>query len=270
MNWFEAFLIGFVQGISEFLPISSTALMLIVQRLLHISIGEDFKLAFETFLHIASVLAVVVYFRKDLRQIAKDFLQHIRIKQQKTKANFRFTLLIIISTIISIFAVTLLEFSLGDGFTTPSTIGVSLIITGLSLGLIEHGLTVGKRSVTQLNWKDACMIGLGQAISLIPGMSRTGSTLFTALLLGLNKKNSLRYTIILSIPVFIGMSLLKLPELLRSYSETQLLALTTAFITSFLFALVGIKWIISMVENTKLTYFAGFCIALGILTWNFL
>lgn len=270
MNLFEAILIGFVQGISEFLPISSTALMLIVQRLLHISIGEDFKLAFETFLHIASVLAVVVFFRQDLSQIVRDFFRYIRTKDPTSKGNFRFALLIIISTIITLTAVNLLEISFGDGLTMPSTIGVSLIITGLSLIIIEHGLTIGNRSIARLNWKDAVIIGLGQAVSLIPGMSRTGSTFFTALLLGINKNTGLRYSIILSIPVFVGMSLIKTPELIRSYSETQLLALIAAFITSFLFALVGIKWIISMVENTRLTYFAGFCIGLGIVTWSFL
>ncbi|MFC0558089.1 undecaprenyl-diphosphate phosphatase [Halalkalibacter alkalisediminis] len=269
MNMFEAILIGFVQGISEFLPISSTALMLIIQRFLQISIGEDFKLAIETLLHIASVLAVLVYFRHDIRKILSDFWLHIQTRSPRTKTNFHFTLLIMISTIITLVVAHLLEFSLGDNFTNPSTIGVSLIITGLLLVLIEHGLTHGNRSEIQLNWRDAIIIGLGQAISLIPGISRTGSTLFTALLLGLNKRTSLRYSIMLSIPVFIGMSLMKIPEILKSYSETQLHAITAAFITSFLFALVGIKWIISMVENTKLTYFAGFCIALGILTWRF-
>ncbi|GAE33442.1 undecaprenyl-diphosphate phosphatase [Halalkalibacter akibai] len=270
MTWFEALLIGFVQGISEFLPISSTALMLIVQRLLHISIGEDFKLAFETFLHIASVLAVIVYFRYDLKQISSDFLSHLKTKQPSTQTNFRFTVLIIISTLITIFTVTVLEFYVGDNLTNPSTVGLFLVITGLSLIVMEHGLSHGIRSLPHLRWSDSVIIGLAQAISLIPGMSRTGSTLFVALLLGLDKKTSLRYSIILSIPVFLGMSLLKLPDLIRSYNETQLLALTTAFTTSFLFALVGIRWIISLVENTKLSYFACFCIALGFLSWGWL
>jgi undecaprenyl-diphosphatase len=92
MTWLEALFIGFVQDISEFFPISSTALMLIVQRLLHITIGEDFKLAFESLLHIASVLAVIVYFRQDLRQIFVDFIRYIWLKNHDARRNYRFTL----------------------------------------------------------------------------------------------------------------------------------------------------------------------------------
>ncbi|WP_169801104.1 undecaprenyl-diphosphate phosphatase [Halalkalibacter krulwichiae] len=267
MSYFEAFLLGLIQGLSEFLPISSTALMLMTQRLLDISIGEDFKLAFETFLHIASVLAVIFYFRQELLNILQDFWSYSKEKNNDSKSNYQFTILIFISTITTIGIMTFLETNIGETFTTPETVAVSLITSGFLLILIEHGLSPGNRSHKDLTWKDAIIIGFGQVASLIPGISRTGSSLFLALSLRINKQTALRYTIILSIPVFFGMSIVKLPELIRSYKETQLLALSIAFITSFLSALVGIKWIISLVEHTRLTFFACFCIAFGSLYW---
>ncbi|MDT8861741.1 undecaprenyl-diphosphate phosphatase [Alkalihalobacillus sp. MEB130] len=270
MNWWEALIIGFIQGISEFLPISSTALMLIVQRLLDIPIGENFKLAFETFLHIASVLAVIVYFRQEATKILYDFCSYLVKKEDRARTNYRFVLLLIISTFITILVGNFIEGVLGDQMTTPATVGVSLIITGLSLILIEHGLKVGSRGLSKLNWKDGIIIGIGQALSLVPGISRTGSTLFTALCLGLNKETALRYSFFLSIPVFLGMTILKTPELIRSYTEISLPSLVIAFLSSFLFALIGIKWFIVMLQNTRLTYFAFYCIGLGIITWSYI
>ncbi|GAE24752.1 undecaprenyl-diphosphatase [Halalkalibacter wakoensis JCM 9140] len=270
MNWWEALLIGFIQGISEFLPISSTALLLIIQRLLDIPIGQNFKLAFETFLHIASVLAVIVYFRHELTKILLDFFSYLLTKRSTAKTNFRFVLLLILSMIITISLGKAIETFLGEQLTTPATIGVSLIITGLSLILIEHGLNEGGRTTSKLTWKDGLFIGFGQALSLIPGVSRTGSTLFTALFIGLSKDTALRYSFFLSIPVFVGMSIVKSPELIKSYTEISMVALCTAFLSSFIFALIGIKWFISMLQNTKLTYFAFYCIGLGVITWVYL
>jgi undecaprenyl-diphosphatase len=270
MNWWQAIIIGFIQGISEFLPISSTALMLIAQRLLDVPIGKKFKLSFETFLHIASVFAVIVYFRHDLCKILQDFITYIRTKNNKAQTNYRFVLLLIISTIVTIIVGKMIESILGNQLTNSATIGASLIITGLSLILIEHGLNGGTRIQSTLNWKDGIIIGIGQALSLIPGISRTGSTLFTALCLGLSKGTALRYSFLLSIPVFIGMTVLKLPDLIKSQTEITFFSLSIAFISSFIFALIGIKWFISMLQNTKLTYFAFYCIGLGIFTWRFI
>ncbi|KHF41842.1 undecaprenyl-diphosphate phosphatase [Halalkalibacter okhensis] len=268
MNWWQALIIGFIQGISEFMPISCTALMLLAQRILNISIENNSKLAFETFLHIASVLAVIVYFRHDLHKILHDFIIYIRTKEDQAQTNYRFVLLLIMSTLVTLLAAKTLESIMGGHFTNSVTIGFSLIITGFSLVLIEHGLNDGTRRLKMLNWKDGIIIGIGQALSLIPGISRTGSTLFTALCLGICKNTALRYSFLLSIPVFLGMTLLKIPDL--HYSQISFPSLATAFISSFIFALIGIKWFISMLQNTKLTYFAFFCIGLGVITWKFI
>lgn len=269
MNWWEALLIGFIQGISEFLPISSTAHLLIAKRLLGIEVGHS-ELGFEVFLHVASLLAVLVYFRHDLIKILQDFFSYIRTKHPKSRANFRFGMLILFSTLVTMITGKAVENLLGEGITTVALIGASLIITGLFLVLIEHGTNNGTRQAAQMTWKDGLIIGLGQALAVIPGISRSGSTLIAALWCGLTKETALRYSFLLSIPIIMGISMLKMPEMIASYDISLFFPLIIAFISSFFFALIGIKWLISMVQNTQLTYFACYCIALGLVTWIFL
>ncbi|WP_088102474.1 undecaprenyl-diphosphate phosphatase [Halalkalibacter urbisdiaboli] len=270
MNWFEAILIGFIQGISEFLPISSTAHLLIVEKLLSIQIGEN-SLTFEVFLHFASLLAVFYYFRDELKQILLDFLLFTFKRKQRSRQNFRFAVLMLVSTLVTMIVGKTIEEGFGEGLTSTATIGASLIITGIFLVLVEHGMNTGKRGLSELTWKDGILIGLGQALAVIPGISRSGSTLVAALWCGLKKEVALRYSFLLSIPIIGGLTLLKLPEISTNFFQSEaIIPLILSFISAFIFAIVGIKWLISMVQNTKLSYFACYCIALGVITWTFM
>ncbi|WP_096434652.1 undecaprenyl-diphosphate phosphatase [Alteribacter populi] len=267
MNWFEALIIGLVQGISEFLPISSSAHLLIVEKLLGISY-QDPTLTLEVWLHFSSLLAVIVYFRKELLALIKNAWDYLYKRNVKGKNDFRFIILLLISTVITFIVGKMLESTLGEGLTSFSLIAVALIITGIFLIFIEHGGFQERKERGDISYKDAIWIGIAQAIAIIPGISRAGSTLVGAMMLGLKKEEALRYSFLLSIPIISGLTLLKLTSISTLY-DTNSISLTFAFISSFLFALVGIRWLISMVRNTKLSYFAIYCIVLGIFVWFF-
>ncbi len=171
------------------------------------------------------------------------------------------------STLITMIVGKGFEQMLGNSLTTPATIGVSLIVTGLFLILIEHGIQAGAKSQAEINWKDSIFIGVAQALAIIPGISRSGSTLIAALWCGLSKDLALRYSFLLSIPIILGLSLLKLTDFMNSLDLRYIKELWLAFAAAFLSALIGIKWMIDMVKRAKLSYFAVYCIAVGIVTW---
>ncbi|MGO4887179.1 undecaprenyl-diphosphate phosphatase [Anaerobacillus sp. MEB173] len=269
MNWFEAFILGVVQGISEFLPISSSAHLVIVERLLGIHIDGN-KLEFEVLLHLASLFAVILYFWKEIYIIMKDFISYLYRRNSSSYSNFRFGILILIATLITGVFGKGLEGLLGDRITNSSTIGASLIVTGLFLILIEHGLNQGVRTERDMTWKDGIIVGFAQTLAIIPGISRAGSTLIASLWYGLSKETAVRYSFILSIPIIFGISLMEIPNLSPAYYKTMWFETLIAFSASFIFAIIGIKWLIHMLNKAKLTYFAIYCIILGACIWIFL
>lgn len=269
MSWFEAFILGVVQGLAEFLPISSSGHLIIVQRLLDIKVDGN-QLEFEVLLHFASLLAVTIYFRKEILDITIGFISYLFFKNQKKKVQYHFGWLILLATFVTAALGKLFQDILGDAITTSSTIGASLIITGLFLILIEHGVKPGKRSIREMTWHDGIIIGFGQALAILPGISRAGSTLITALWCGLDKQTAVRYSFLLSIPLILGVSIVEIPQLSSVYLKEYWLETSIAFISSFFFATVGIKWLISMVNQTKLSYFAIYCIVLGFIVWMFI
>ncbi|WP_209125385.1 undecaprenyl-diphosphate phosphatase [Alkalihalobacillus sp. BA299] len=269
MHWFEALLLGIIQGISEFLPISSSAHLVIAEKLLGIRMSTG-SLTFEVLLHAASLLAVICFFWRDLLVILRDFFHYLFTKDKEAKANYRFAWLIVGATIITMGVGKGIEGVIGNNLTNSSTIGASLIVTGIFLILMEHGINIGKRTVKDMTWKDCVIIGFGQALAVIPGISRAGSTLIVSLWCGLDKKTAVRYSFLLSIPVITGITILKIPEITTNTFSGVGFELFIACITSFIFAIIGIQWLIQMLNQAKLTYFAIYCIGLGTITWIFL
>lgn len=268
MNWLEALILGIVQGITEFLPISSTAHLVLVEKLLGMTF-EHQDLSFELFLHLASLAAVLVYFRRDLATLWNDFFQYAYKRNSASKTNFRFVMLMIVTTLITMIVGKGLELLIGDKLLDIATIGASLIVTGLFLILIEHGSTPGTRAQRDMTMKDAVIVGIGQSLAVIPGISRSGSTLIVALWCGLDKQLAVRYSFLLSIPIILGISLIKIPDLITSGASLGV-ELIIALHAAFIFAIIGIRWLISMVQQAKLTYFAIYCILAGASAWIFL
>jgi undecaprenyl-diphosphatase len=263
MTWWEALVLGLVQGLSEFLPISSTAHIVLTQQLLGLSFPG---LAMEIFLHLASALALILYFRKDLINLIRSFFSFLVSRKPEDKSNFFFCLYILVATVMTGILGILLKDFLDQNLKTPLTISMAFFVTAFFLVYVERIHHSHTRDQIQMTPKDSLWVGLAQSVAIIPGISRSGATLVAGLLIGLNKDTAIRYSFLLALPVILGSSVLAL----KDWNDGTLsvgvtpLVLFISFMASFLASLVGIRWLINFVKNCRLFYFAIYCVCLAI------
>lgn len=268
MSIVEALILGAVQGIVEFLPISSTAHIIIAQILLGYSIPG---LSFEIYLHLGSIIAVILYFWKDIAHILLAFFRYIGKRQREDRAEFYFGIYLIVATLITGVLGIMLEDAIGEAFKTPVMIAVALALTGIFLIAIERFHQIGNKSEGDMTWFDAIIIGLVQTLAIIPGISRSGSTLIAGLYLGLNRDTAVRFSFLLSIPVILGSSVLAISDISAgSFAAIGTGPLIVAFATSFVTSLIGIVWLIDFLKKGRLIYFALYCFLLAAVVLFFL
>jgi undecaprenyl-diphosphatase len=261
MRLIEAVILGFVQGITEFLPISSTAHIIIVQRLLGFEFGG---LNLEIFLHLASVLAVILFFYKDLLEIIVGFFWYILKREPKDKVLYWFGVYILSATFITGIIGLVVKDYLVDFMKKSWFMAITLTITGVFLIIIERFREYGKRTQKEMRFMDALIVGLSQSIAVLPGLSRSGTTLIAGLWAGLSRETAVRYSFILAIPVILGASLMGdfNNEIL---SEVGVTGLVVSFISTFLFSLLGIHWLIGFLKKGRLFYFSIYCFLMAFL-----
>ncbi len=267
MSILEAIIFGIVQGITEFLPISSTAHIIITELLL----GYHFPgLAFEIFLHLASVLAVCTYFRKDLLEVVSGFFAYLVNKNTHNKVQYYFGWYIITATMITGILGLCLKDYIGDSMKTPAVISLSLATTGFFLIFIERIKVYGSRTQKDMTFLDAFIVGLGQSVAILPGISRSGATLVTALWRGLSRDTAVRYSFLLAIPIILGSSVLMFDEVSKDiWLEIGIIPLVLSFIITFIFSWIGIVWLIEFLKKSRLIYFAVYCFTLAGLVYFF-
>lgn len=267
MSLIEALIFGIVQGLTEFLPISSTAHIVITELLF----GYSFPgLGFEIFLHIASIFAVILYFRRDLWAVITGFFNFFRVKSAENRVHFLFGLYIITATVITGIAGFLLKSLLVDAMKTPSFIAGALVATGTALIFIERLKQYGSRKADKMTFIDAIVVGLAQTVSVLPGISRSGATLVAGLWLGLERETAVRYSFLLAIPVILGSTALAAGDISGTFLEVVgPVPLMLSFLATFIFSLVGIIWLINFLKRGRLIYFAIYCYLLAILVLSF-
>ncbi|NRB37514.1 MAG: undecaprenyl-diphosphate phosphatase [Pseudomonadales bacterium] len=209
MDIFEIIILALIQGVTEFLPISSSAHLILPSQVLG---WQDQGLAFDVAVHVGSLVAVMAYFRKDIIQLLLAWCNHVG-KQQKT-AESDLAWCVILATIPAVVFGLLVDMFFEDDLRQLWVIATTTIVFGLLLAVADRrgGLNKG----TEITFKIALIIGLFQAIALIPGTSRSGITMTAALFLGLNRETSARFSFLLSIPLILAAGLLKTLELIQS------------------------------------------------------
>lgn len=239
----ESIFLGILQGITEWFPISSSGHLVIVQELLNI----EAPIFFDVLLHLATVLVIIIFFRKEILQILKEFPNY---KKPYGKLGYY----ILIGTI----PIGLVGFFFQDYitslFSNLKAVGVSLVFTGLLLFLTKF--SEGKRN---LELKDSIIIGLSQALAILPGLSRSGATISSGMLLGLEKKQLVTFSFLLVIPAIIGATIL---EFNTASIEISYLY---GFIASFIVGYITLKLLTIIIEKDYFHYFAYYCLILGIL-----
>lgn len=256
--------LGIFQGFTEPIPISSSGHLVLMQDI----IGLRFDgLQFEILVNFGSLISVLIIYREDLIRLTKNGIGFLVTRDQQQKNDFDFILYLLIGTVPA----GVIGILLGDAIESwkkVEVVGVTLIITGIALWIIRN--LRGSKNDGQMTWKDALIIGLAQAVALIPGISRAGATIVAAMLLGMKQETSLRFSFLLFIPVSVGTMLLSIDELLNQNLSEVWLGYTLAFLASIVASYVSLKWFMNIMANGNLKYFAFYCFIVGGLTLLFL
>lgn len=274
MDWLEALILGIVQGATEYLPVSSSGHLTIFQEILGVDIAADQKLRFDVIVHFATVLSTITILFPMFRRLAKGFFRF------KDTPDFRYVCKILVScipvAIVGVFFKDYVEAIFGSGLLV---VGVCLLVTALLLCFAHYSslnLKTGKlRSADYghpISWVDAFVIGIAQAVAVLPGLSRSGSTIATGILLGDRRSQVAQFSFIMVVIPIVGEMLLDMVKM-ASASTPEVSsgaalgwgAMITGFIAAYVVGCMACKWMIALVKKGKLVWFALYCVAVGIL-----
>ena len=254
MDYFEAFLLGIVQGLTEFLPISSSGHIEISKVILGSSFDKNEGLLFTIILHFATSLSTMFFFRKDIIDIFKGLFT------KKWNDSKKFSLSILISMIPA--AVVGLAFedfinSLFNG--NLILVGTMLYVTALLLFLSDFL----KLKQNEITYKNSFIIGLAQAIAILPGISRSGATIATSIIIGIDRGKAARFSFIMVIPLIFGSMFKSIIDYDLTFENYNIFNLILGFSSAFITGLLACKWMIRLVKNSKLYYFSIYCCIVG-------
>ena len=257
MSWLEALILGIVQGLTEFLPVSSSGHLELGKALFNLHLAAADSLTFDVIVHGGTALSTMIVFRKDILQIAKGLLEF------KWNDETRFLILILASIIPAAFIGIAFEEEITQLFNGQVLlVGAMLIITGLLLYVADHQRDTN-RSVTPVN---AFIIGIAQAIAILPGISRSGATISTSVLLGVDRRKAARFSFLMVLPLIFGKMFLDVRTIYITggeHMDISVFALIVGFIGAFISGLFACQWMISLVKRAKLKYFAYYCFGVG-------
>ena len=258
MTDLQAIWLAAVQGFTEFLPISSSAHLILLPRLLG---WPDQGLAFDVAVHVGSLMAVLLYFRHDLVPMIHDWTLTL-VGRPNTEYS-KLAWAVIIGTIPLGIGGVLMKVAIAGDLRSPLVIAATTIIFGLLLGWADH---IGKRDRDEhsLGWKDALLIGGSQILALIPGTSRSGITITTGLLLGLTRTAAARFSFLLSIPAIILPGILLGTELVESPDPIHWRSFIIGVVCSAVFAYVCIQLFLSLIQRMGMMVFVVYRILLGV------
>lgn len=261
-------LLGLFQGLTEPIPISSSGHLLIAQYFLDVEI-EGSVSTFALLVNTASLLAVLIIYREDIKRLVINGLTYFRVKNAETKRDFMFIVYLVVATIPAGVVGVLFQDVIDNYLSTIATIGITLIITGLALWLIRN--MRGQRKDGNMTMKDALIIGGAQAVALIPGISRSGATIVAAMARGINQETALRFSFLLFVPVSLGGAVLSITDIAN---DDNLAIMVVPYIMAFLGSLIAsyfsLKWFMHIMAKGQLKYFAIYCFIVGplvVLAW---
>ena len=269
MNIFQGILIGIVQGLTEFLPVSSSAHLVFIQNLL----GVESSLAFDTFLHLGTLIAVVWFFKVDIYKMIRAWWLSIGdLLQGKFRQGFlddpykRLSWYVILATIPVALVGVLFEDAVDSLFAGALYVpAFFLFVTGTILYLSQR-LPSGNVNFDTISKKEALFMGLGQACAILPGLSRSGTTIAAGLTIGLNKEFAAKFSFILSIPAILGAFILQVKDI-GSALDVNFLPIIFGFIASIIAGYMAIRWMLDLIENKSLDIFAYYCWVIGIVVF---
>ena len=259
MDWLQALVLGVIQGLTEYLPVSSSGHLAISSALFGVQ-GED-NLAFTVMVHVATVLSTLVILWKEIDWILKGLFKF------EMNAETKYFLNIVVSMIpvgiVGVFFKDYVEEIFGSGLLI---VGCCLLLTAL---LLTFSYFAKPRQREHISMKDAFIIGLAQAAAVLPGLSRSGSTIATGLLLGNKKENLAQFSFLMVIPPILGEALLDVLKAAKgedAFAGIDTLSLVVGFVAAFVSGCIACKWMINIVKRGKLVWFGVYCAIAGAVT----
>ena len=266
MSILQALILGIVQGLTEFLPISSSGHLVIIPHLLGWKIPPGQVFPFNVLVQLGTVVAVIGYFRNDLSSIIKAFIIGISNRRPFATIESRLGWLIILATIpaglIGLFTEDIIE----AAFHSIVFTALFLYVTAILLFVAER---IGKRNRTldKITWKDALLIGFFQVLAVFPGISRSGATIAGGLSRHISRTDAARFSFLMSIPIMVAAGLLSALDLINYPGiQTFLPVLLTGFISAGIIGYISIHWLLAFLNRNSLSVFAVYCILVGSLT----
>ncbi len=269
MDIIQGIIIGIVQGLTEFLPVSSSAHLVFIQKIL----GVQSSLAFDTFLHLGTLIAVMWFFRYDIYRMLVSWISSIRdILHGRFREGFysdpykRLAWYVLLATIPVGIVGVLFEDSVDALFSGALYVpAFFLFVTGTILYLSQR-MTSGEINYNTITKKEALFMGLGQACAILPGLSRSGTTIAAGLTIGLNKEFAAKFSFILSIPAILGAFLLQVKDI-GSAMDANFLPVILGFIASIIAGYAAIKWMLDLIQNKSLDIFSYYCWLMGLIVF---
>lgn len=272
MGTIEALLLGLLQGLTEYLPISSSGHLTLGSHLFGIEDAETI-LPFTVLLHVATVLSTIVILHKEITWIFKGIFKPLHANNDVNGINRlnnqqQYVLAIIASMIPVGIVGVFFKDAVEKTFSSLVTVGCCLLFTA---ALLAFSYYAKPRQKEKISIKDAFIIGLGQALAVLPGLSRSGTTIATGLILGNSKQNMAQFSFLMVIPPILGEALLETIDMFKvgisaSFGGISPTALIVGFLAAFISGCIACKWMISIVKRGKLIYFAYYCLAVGAAT----
>lgn len=267
MTYFEAVILGLVQGLAEFLPISSSGHLALLQQ--WFNINEDKVLLFAVLLHVGTLISVFIVYWRDIWELivelcltVKDLCtgKGLRLEERPVR---KLGIMIIVATIPTAIIGLLFNDLFDRLYTSVLPIGIGLIITGFLLVFAERTGS-SNRGIEKMNFRNALFIGTVQGIAICPGISRSGSTLFGSLICNLDRKFAVKFVFLISIPSILGSAILETPDAIAAGVEiSQIGPIIVGMAVAAVSGLIAIKTMIKIVSDKKLSYFSYYVWALG-------
>ncbi|AXV40125.1 undecaprenyl-diphosphate phosphatase [Methanobacterium sp. BAmetb5] len=271
MDIIQAIIMGMVQGLTEFLPVSSSAHLVIVPELL----GAQSSLAFDTLLHAGTLVAVIGYFWKDITSMIKSFVASLLdIPRGKFKEGVaedpykRLAWLVVVGTIPAGLMGVLLKSEFEALFNSVTIVGFFLLVTGVILWgsewIAKRNIDKKGKDVKEVSFTNSLVIGVFQGLAIAPGISRSGSTIAAGLFSGLERKLAARYSFLLSIPAILGAALIQAKDIVNFDANTEVMI--AGFLSAVIFSYLAVKFMMGYIQKHSLNIFAIYCWIIGALT----
>lgn len=256
MDILEAIILGIIQGLTEFLPVSSSGHLELAKAILGDTSLPEESLTFTVVLHFATALSTLVIFRKEVAEIFKGLFQF------KWNEQTKFCLKIVISMVPAVIVGLLFEEQLESLFGGKILlVGLMLLVTAILLLLADKAKSTDKK----VSFSNSLIIGISQAIAMLPGISRSGATISTSVLLGIDRTKAARFSFLMVVPLIFGKIAKDILGGDISFQSSEIAPMSAGFLAAFFSGLLACTWMISLVKKSKLSYFSIYCAVVGVI-----